>query len=169
MDAMEALRTRRSVRAFDPTPVPRTLIEQAVDAARLAASARNEQPWAFVAVTDQATVRELAAMTDHGRFMADAPACVAVLAADTKYYLEDGAAATQNLLVAAHALGLGACWIAGDKKPYAPKVAARLGAPEGGRLVALVALGYPGGPAGAPKKRALREVLHWERFGSTDA
>ena len=164
MDALEALRTRRSCRRFAAREVPRDLVEKVVDAGRLAATARNEQPWEFVVVTDAAARREIARMTDYGPFIADSPVCIAVLARDTKYYLEDGSAATQNLLVAAHALGLGSCWVAGDKKPYAPKVAARLGAPEGVRLVALVALGWPEGTLPNPSKRPLQEVIHWEKF-----
>jgi len=164
MDAIEALRTRRSCRQFSPRDVSRTQIEQIVDAGRLAASARNVQPWEFVVVTEEAARRRLATMTDTGRFIADAPVCIAVLAKETKYYLEDGSAATQNLLVAAHARGLGSCWVAGDKKPYAAQVAEALGAPEGVRLVALVAVGHPAGKVEGPGKRALADVLHWERF-----
>ena len=164
MDALEALRTRWSCRRFARRDVPRDLIRQVVDAGRLPATARNEQPWEFVVVADPETRREIADMTDYGPFIADAPVAIAVLAADTKYYLEDGAAATQNLLLAAHALGLGACWVAGDKKPYAPAVTARLGAPATMRLVALLALGYPEGPRRRPNKRSLEDVLHWEQF-----
>lgn len=100
---------------------------------------------------------------DYGRFIAEAPVCVAVLSRQTKYYLEDGSAATLNILLAAHAHGLGACWVAGDKKPYAAKVVQMVGAPEDYRLISLVSIGYP---AEEPKtgKRALREMLHWERF-----
>jgi nitroreductase len=164
MDALEALRTRRSCRRFAARDVPRDLVEKVVDAGRLAATARNDQPWEFVVVTDPAARREIAGMTDYGPFIADSPVCIAVLCTDTKYYLEDGSAATQNILLAAHALGLGACWVAGDKKPYAPKIAGLLGAPEGIRLVALVALGWPEGKLPTPPKRTLPEVLHWEKF-----
>jgi nitroreductase len=164
MDALEALRTRRSCRRFAARDVPRDLVEKVVDAGRLAATARNDQPWEFVVVTDPAARRKIAGMTDYGPFIADAPVCIAVLCKDTKYYLEDGSAATQNILVAAHALGLGACWVAGDKKPYAPKIARLLGAPESVRLVALVALGWPEGKLPNPPKRTLPEVLHWEKF-----
>jgi len=164
MDALEALRTRRSCRRFAARDVPRDLVEKVVDAGRLAATARNDQPWEFVVVTDPAARRKIAGMTDYGPFIADAPVCIAVLCKDTKYYLEDGSAATQNILLAAHALGLGACWVAGDKKPYAPKIAGLLGAPEGVRLVALVALGWPEGKLPNPPKRTLPEVLHWEKF-----
>ena len=164
MDALEALRTRRSRRTFSAKPVDRSLIEQIIDAGRLAATARNEQPWEFVVVTDAAARRDLAASTDHGPFIADAPVCIAVLSADTKYYLEDGSAATQNILVAAHALGLAACWVAGDKKPYAPRIVERLGAPADMKLVALVAVGRPAGDPPSPSKRPLADVLHWETF-----
>jgi nitroreductase len=164
MDALEALLTRRSCRKFAARDVPHDLLEKVVDAGRLAATARNEQPWEFVVVTDKAALRQIAAMTDHGPFIADSPACIAVLAKDTKYYLEDGSAATQNVLLAAHALGLGACWVAGDKKPYAPKIVEFLGAPPGVRLVALVALGWPEGALPNPRKRSLQEVVHWGKF-----
>jgi nitroreductase len=164
MDALEALRTRRSCRKFAAREVPRDLLEKVIDAGRLASTARNEQPWEFVVVTDASALRQLGGMTDHGHFIADSPACIAVLAKDTKYYLEDGSAATQNLLLAAHALGLGACWVAGDKKPYAPGIVEYLGAPAGMRLVALVALGWPEGALPSPTKRRLDDVLHWGKF-----
>jgi nitroreductase len=164
MDAIETLRTRRSCRKFAAREVARDLVEKVVDAARLAATARNEQPWEFVVVTDKAARRTIAGMTDYGPFIADAPVCIAVLVKDTKYYLEDGSAATQNALVAAHALGLGACWVAGDKKPYAPKIVQLLGGPADVRLVALVALGWAEGQLPNPSKRLLKEVIHWEKF-----
>jgi nitroreductase len=163
MDAIEALKTRRSVRTYRRDPVPREVVEDIVDCARLAASAINVQPWEFVAVTDGDTRREIAAATDYGPFIAEAPVCVAVLSQGTKYYLEDGSAATQNLLVAARAHGLGSCWVAGDKKPYAGEVLRILNAPSDLKLVSLVALGYADAPA-APDKRPLKDVLHWEQF-----
>jgi len=164
MDALDALRTRRSCRTFADREVDRGLVEQVVDAGRLAATARNEQPWEFVVLTDADARRRVASATDHGPFIADAPVCIVVLAAETKYYLEDASAATQNMLVAARALGLAACWVAGDKKPYARQIVQQVGAPEAMHLVAMVALGYPAGDLPEPEKRPLREVLHWDRF-----
>jgi nitroreductase len=163
MDALEALKTRRSVRAYQPHPVPRQILADLVDCARLAASAINIQPWEFVVVTADETRQAIAALTDHGKFIARAPACIAVLSRPLKYYLEDGSAATQNILLAAHAHGLGACWIAGDKKPYAGDIRRLLGAPEGFKLVSLVAVGYPG-ERPAKEKRALEDVLHWDTY-----
>lgn len=163
MDAIIALKTRRSVRSFENRPVARDIIEDIIDCGRLAASAINIQPWEFVVVTDSRLKRQIAETTDHGRFLAEAPVCVVVLSRDTKYHLEDGSAATQNILVAARAHGLGSCWIAGDKKPYAPDICRLVGAPDGYRLVSLVAIGYSQAE-GTKDKRPLKDVLHWERY-----
>jgi nitroreductase len=164
MDALEALKTRRSVRRYTKDPVPKEVLEDLVDCARFAATARNEQPWEFVVVTERARLGALAkTVGSNGPFIADAAACVVVLCHDTKYYLEDGSAAVQNLLVAARAHGLGSCWVAGDKKPYAPEVARSLGAPADVKLIALVPVGRP---AETPRavKRSRSAMLHWERF-----
>jgi nitroreductase len=163
MDALEALRTRRSVRKYKPTLVPKELVEQIVDCGRLAATARNVQPWEFVAVTDAAKRKRIAGITEFGKFIEHSPVCIVVLCQDTKYYLEDGCAALQNLLVAARALGLGTCWVAGDKKPYAPEIVKLVGAPDSCRLIGLVAMGYSDEKP-SPAKRTLKEVLHWETF-----
>lgn len=163
MDALEVLKTRRSVRQYTEEPVAREVVEDIVDCGRLAATARNEQLWEFVVVTDAKALADLASLTDHGPFIADASVCIVVLCQDGKYYIEDGSAATQNLLLAAHAHGLGSCWVAGDKKPYAEAVRQAVGAPEGYRLVSLVAVGHAAAPSHAPK-RPLADVIHWERF-----
>ena len=165
MDALEAMKTRRSVRKYEHRPVPRELLEEIVACGRMAATARNVQPWAFVVATEPARLKALAEATGvNGPFIADAGACVVVLCEETKYFLEDGSAAVQNLLVAARARGLGSCWIAGDKKPYAEAVRALVGAPASHRLIALVPVGWPAEQPQPPKK-PLADVLHWERFG----
>ncbi len=166
MDAIEALMTRRSIRHFSSREVPRDLIENVVDAGRMAATACNEQPWEFVVVTDAAVRAKLAELSIHGTFIAESPACIVVFSKMWDFFLEDCAAATQNILVAARALDLGTCWVAGDKKPTAPQIVALLGVPAGFRLVSLIALGYPDLESRLrnPPKRTLQEVLHWEKF-----
>lgn len=164
MEALEALLTRRSVRAFESRPLPRALLEQALAAARQAPTARNLQPWEFVVVTDPARLGRLAALADNGKFIAQAPACVAVLCRDTKYYLEDGVAAVMNLLLAVHAQGAAACWVAGDKKPYAGQVLDLLRAPREMKLIALVPCGFAARPATEPAKRPLAEMVHGDDF-----
>ncbi len=164
MDALEVLRERRSVRAYDATrPVTREQIETMVDCGRLAATARNVQPWEFIVVTDPDMRASIAAVATNGPFISDAPVCIAVVCQEGAYYLEDGCNATENLLLAAQALGLGSCWVAGDKKPYAGAVEDLLGVPKGHRLVSLVAVGHAAAVP-SPKKRLLSEVLHWEKY-----
>jgi len=164
MEALKAIAERHSTRAFASRSVPKEVLEQIIDAGRLAATARNVQPWEFVAVTDDGVRARLAQLAENGRFIAQAPACVALFCKETKYFVEDGSAATQNIMVAAAAFGVQSCWVAGDKKPYAEEVARLLRAPAGLRLMSLIPLGYASGPEPRAPKRPLEEVLHWQGF-----
>jgi nitroreductase len=163
MDALEALAKRRSVRKYRPGAVTREQLSQIVNMGRLAPTGRNEQPWEFVVVTERARLRRLAQLAEHGKFIPDAGACIVVLCRPTTYSIEDGSAAATQMLIAATALGLASCWIAGDKKAYAPQIVAECGAPAAYKLVALVAIGHAA-EAPDPPKRKLSEVLHWETF-----
>jgi nitroreductase len=164
METQQTLVSRRSIRRYKDQPIPAAVIEQIIEAARLAPSANNVQPWEFVVVTRQDVRERIAELADYGKFIAQAAACVVVFCKETKYYLEDGSAATQNILLSAWDKGLGSCWVAGDKKPYCKEISRLLGVPEGYKLVSMVALGYPLGTHTPHKKRKLRKVLHWEKF-----
>ncbi|MCC6443458.1 MAG: nitroreductase family protein [Armatimonadetes bacterium] len=163
MDAIEMLKTRRSVRAYRDKPVAKEILEDIIDCARLAPSANNGQPWEFVVVTDPETRRQIADLTAWGKFIATAPACIVVFCKASHFYVEDGAATTENILLAARAHGLGSCWVAGDKTDYGDKIARLLGAPEEMKPISFLAVGYP---AEEPvrEKRPLESVLHWEKF-----
>lgn len=168
MDAMDAIASRRSVRRFKGDPVAPDLLRRIVDAGRLAPTAHNDQPWEFVVVTDPTRRERIAQIADYGKFIAEAAACIITFAKPTRYYVEDGSAATTNMLLAAAALGLGGCWVAGDKKPYAGQIASLCGAPADLKLVSLIAIGYAAENP-SQSKRALDDVLHWERFGPSSA
>ena len=163
MDAIECLKTRRCIRAYTAKPVARDVIEDIIDCGRLAATARNEQPWEFVVVTERETLRRIADLAEFGKFIAHAAACVVVLCQDAQQSLEDGCNASQNMLLAATAHGLGACWVAGEGKPYAEAVGKEVGAPSGYKVVSLIPIGHPAESPHKPK-RTLAEVLHWEKF-----
>ena len=77
MDAIECIKTRRSVRSYEDKDIPRPVIEDIIDCARLAPTARNEQPWEFVVVTNKDKLKEIADATDHGPFIAESAASVA--------------------------------------------------------------------------------------------
>lgn len=164
MDAFEAIRRRCSVREFAAGALSRETIEKIVDCGRRAPTARKEEPWEFVVVTDRTALGALAAATDHGTFMREASCAIIVVCRQTKYYLEDGCAATENILLAATALGLGACWVAGDKKPYCAAVLELCGAPSAYRLVSIVAIGHPARLQEQTGRRPLADLIHWERY-----
>lgn len=164
MQVQEALKKRRSIRSYNSKPIPPELLEELIDCARLAPSARNIQPWQFVVITEREALGILGSSTDTGRFIAGSSCCIAILCLDTKYYLEDGCAATENILIAAMSLGLAGCWVAGDKKPYCDKVKELLGVPQEYKLVSLIPLGYSESQPPMPAKKALKEVLHWEKW-----
>jgi nitroreductase len=164
MDTIDAIKARHSIRQFSDKSVSKEAIEKIVDCGRLAPTARKVEPWEFIVVTAKDALAKMGQLADHGQFIRDAACAIAVCCADTKYYLEDGCAATENILVAAASLGVGSCWVAGDKKPYAPAVLELLGVPLEMKLVSIIALGYPAKDALPLHKRPLKDVLHWEHF-----
>ncbi|MBN1688222.1 MAG: nitroreductase family protein [Candidatus Omnitrophica bacterium] len=164
METLDAIEKRVSVRSFQPAPVGKEDLEKLVDSGRRAPSARAIEPWEFVVVTERPMLSKLGQIADTGGFIAEAGACIAVFCKATKYYLEDGSAATENILLAATALGLSTCWVAGDKKPYAPEIEKLLGVPADVKLISLIAVGVGAKKTKQVKNRSLKEVLHWEKY-----
>ncbi len=164
MDTFQAITSRTSVREYTDKAVPRPLLEKLVDAGRMAPSARAVEPWEFVVITDRAKIDKIAAIAPNGKFLDSAQAAIIVICAETKYFIEDGCAATENILLQAVDLGLGACWVAGDKKPYAEKVLMMFNAPAGTKLVSIISIGWPKQKPSHRRNRPLKDVLHWEGF-----
>ena len=164
MDIFETFKNRVSVREYSDKPVEKEKLEKMVDAGRLAPTARGEQPWEFIVVTKTEKIKELANITDHGKFMTGAAASIVIFCKDTKYYLEDGCAATENVLLAAAAQGIASCWVAGDKKEYGAKIAEAVNVPQSFKLISILSLGYPKVKPEPHQKRPLKEVIHWEEF-----
>ena len=164
METFNAISKRASVRDYQKKTIPKNLLEQLVDAGRRAPSARAVEPWEFIVVTQKEMLQKLGAMISTGRFIADAGACIAIFSKETKYYLEDGCAATENILIAAADLSLGCCWVAGDKKDYCPDVVQILGVPENIKLISLISIGWPTTNVTQSKTRSLQDVIHWEKY-----
>jgi nitroreductase len=162
-NALEVMKSRRSIRTYADRPVERAIIEEIVDCARLAPTAMNDQPWDFVVVTGKEALQSIPPMLGHAAFIANSAFAVLVLSRDTNYAVEDCSAATENLLLAGEAFGLGSCWVAGTKQAYGPVVAKAFGAPEDRQLIAIVSFGYPAEEV-TMEKRPLADVLHWEKF-----
>jgi nitroreductase len=169
MEIMEALRTRRSIRKFEDRPVPEEMTRDILDAAMMAPSAGNAQPWQFVVVDDRAVLDRVADIHPHVKMVLQAPLGILVCGDLSKekypgYWVQDCAAAMENLLLAAHGLGLGGVWT--GIYPMEDRVAAfrkLLKLPEH-----VVPLGFAplGWPAQAPKSesRYLEERIHHNTY-----
>lgn len=152
MDALEAIRTRRSIRQFLDRPVPAEWIEQVVAAAMCAPSACNQQPWQFVVIDDRKLLREVPGINPHASMAAQAPAAILVCGDSTLetipgYWTIDCSAAVENLLLAAHSLGLGAVWT--GIYPQQDRIEGfrrLLGLPKHVTPHSLIPLGYPAQP-----------------------
>lgn len=157
MDVLEAIKSRRSIRKYKRDAVPQDLVLKVLEAGRWAPSAGNSQPWEFIVLRNEEVKKRVADATTHGKFLKEAPIGIAVVI-DPKastHPVEDGAAATQNILLAAHALGLGACWIGSHGSVYEEKVKKILGIPQGKRLLSLISIGFPAeSPSGFRKELA---------------
>lgn len=164
METFDAITKRVSMRQYRSDPVEKAILEKLVDAGRRAPTGRRVEPWEFIVVTNNETREKLSQIAEHGPFIKDAACCIAVYCKDTKYYLEDGCAATENILLAATNLGLGTCWVAGDKKPYAIEVSRLLEVPQDYKLVSLISIGWPGREKSQIRNREVKDVIHWEKF-----
>ena len=161
MEALEAIRKRRSVRKFTGEIISREDLEKIVDAGRLAASGSNRQPWEFVVVTDKEMISQLTVV---GKWMEKAGAIIAVvLDPYSRWWVEDGSAAIENMLIASTALGYGSCWVEGDSLPREEEFKTLLGVPKGKRLLSLVPIGVPE-EWPTIEKRSLESVLHWQVY-----
>lgn len=164
MDTFDCIAKRASVREYKDKTIDKALIAKIIDAGRRAPSARAVEPWEFVVIENKETLSKLSQLAPNGNFLKDAACCVAIFCKQTKYYLEDGCAATENVLLAAADLGLGACWVAGDKKDYVGDVGKLLGASGDLKLISLISLGWPKEAKQQKKNRTTNDVLHWESF-----
>jgi nitroreductase len=158
------IKCRHSVRKFKPDPIEENILKDILECARLAPTAMNEQPWLFGVITGKETLAQIAALTDHGKFIAGAVACFAVFGEKkAKYYLEDCCAATENIIIALQAYGIGSCWVAGEKKDYAEAVRKALEVPDGYTLVSLVPAGYPE-DISLQKKKDIGKLSFFEKY-----
>ncbi len=164
METFKAIALRASVREYTDEPVEKELLEKLVDSGRMAPSARAVEPWEFIVITDKTKIGDIASIAPNGKFLVSAQAAIIVICADTKYFIEDGCAATENILLRAADLGLGACWIAGNQKPYVQDVLRIFNAPAESKLVSIISIGWPKQNPSQHKSRSLKDVLHWESF-----
>ena len=155
-DAYQVILTRASVRSFLDKPVSDETVELLLKAAMAAPSAKNQQPWSFLVIRDRELLERLGESLPNARMTATAPLAVAICGVLNKalpgeareYWIQDAAAATENFLLAAHALGLGAVWT--GVHPISERIRIlkdALKLPDGVEPFCLIPFGYPAAPA----------------------
>ncbi len=170
-DFIEIIFGRRSIRAYKDKPVDDATVEQILEAAMAAPSAVAKDPWRFIVVREKATLQRISDGLPNGKMLAKAPiglvVCGDINAAhgnELSYMLQDCSAAIQNLLLATHVNGLGACWL--GVHPRMERVAHIQNVfqlPENIIPIASIAIGYPDEQK-EPRTRYKEQYVHYERW-----
>lgn len=173
MDAIKCINTRRSIRKYKKEKIPAKIIKQLIIAGMNAPSSFNSQPWVFITIIKKETMEKIASVkSQRSQFLKTAPLLIGCCFDELKskspaHDLENVAVAVENILLAAHALGLGACYIGGfdPKYPEIEKsISKALKLPKNIKIVCLISIGYPDE---LPKKKNMRkisEVLRKEHY-----
>jgi nitroreductase len=165
MDCLEAIRTRRSIRAFTQEQVPDEQLRKIIEAGMYAPSAGNQQPWQFVVITDKNILKKVPDIHPYATMVPEVSVAILVCG-DTSlekfkgYWVQDCSAAVQNMLLAAHSLGLGAVWT--GIHPMQDRVGGfqkLCKLPDSIVPLALVPLGYPAQKPGTAQ-RFKEERIH---------
>jgi len=169
MDAMDAIFTRRSIRKYTKQPVPDQLIKELLKAAMSAPSAHNEQPWHFIVIRDRHILDEIPKFHPYSRMLKEAPVAILVcgdeqLEKSKGRWPQDCSAATQNILIAAQAKGLGAVWLGiypDDERVN--DIRKLLSIPKHVIPLSLVSIGYPAEHK-PPANRYKAERVHYDQW-----
>ena len=173
MDFYDVLKTRRSIRSYEPDPIPEVVVDRILEAVRIAPSGSNRQPWKFIMVDDKELRDRLASQCGKQAFIAEAPTIVVACGYDIKYnrggymgemsMIMDVTIAFTHLILAARAEGLGTCWIGSFNNDELKKM---LGVPEKFNVVAVTPLGYPEHEKFSPPgpRKPLKEIMSTNEF-----
>lgn len=171
---LNAIKKRRNIMRFDSTPIEEEKINALLEAGRWAPSWANTQPWKFIVIKDKALKEHCTATTPSvfTKGVKEAPVCIAVVVdtrVDPYHYAEDGAAAAQNMALAAQSLGLCSGWIGvidvkAHKDSTESKVKQALKLPENYRVVAIIPVGYSSAAVPEPIRKSLDEIVCQDRF-----
>lgn len=162
---------RRSIRLYSPAAVSEAAVQKLLEAAMAAPSAAAKDPWRFVVVRDRRTLTEIAAALPNGQMIAGAALGIAVCGdlqaahdQQLSYLLQDCSAAIENLLLCAHVLGLGACWLGvHPREQRMNSLKQILALPASVVPVACISIGYPA-EAKEPRTRFNRDYVHLEKW-----
>lgn len=185
MDCLQAIESRRSVRKFKEQEVSDEILMKILNAGRLAPTGGNMQPWEFIVVREKEAIEKIVETTYIGfkkessnrqNWIKTAPVLIVVCCdykrtvarygeAGKKIAFVDTAAAIENMILSAVALGLGSCWVCGYDEKELSKL---LSIPESVELAAVLPLGYPESVPSSPNKFSLEEIIHYGEYGNMD-
>ncbi len=166
MDVSHAIATRRSIRNYKKdAEIPREDLLRILEAARLAPSAGNRQPWSFVVVKDTETKRKVAEACNHQAFVGDASVIVVAFGdpAVSRWYAQDPMIAVEHIALEAVELGYGTCWIGAFNEDELKKI---LSAPQNLRLVCAMSIGVPMDMPSPRERKKVGEVFSLNAYGN---
>jgi nitroreductase len=167
MDTMEAIFTRRSIRRYTEKPVSDEVLKELLEAAMYAPSAGNQQPWSFVVINDRGILDEIPKFHPYAQMLKGAPVAILVCCDSSlqrgDYGVQDCSAATQNILLAAHAKGLGSVWLGVYPRQGVKDIQKLLNLPEKIIPMSLVSIGYPAEQKSRPD-RYCADRVHYNRW-----
>ncbi|MFA5033400.1 MAG: nitroreductase family protein [bacterium] len=169
MDVSQAIKERRSVRAYNSKEIPEEALNKLLESARLAPSASNRQQWKFIVVRDKDTRKALSNAASNQKFIADAPVVIAAVSTNPERimscavpaYAVDLAIAVDHITLQATALGLGSCWIGAFSQEEVKKI---LNVPDEYKVVSLLPVGYPSDSPVPKSRKLLNEIISYETF-----
>jgi nitroreductase len=171
MEIYEAIRERTSIRSYKADAVEDEKIERIIDAARMAPSGKNGQPWTFVVVTNEETRRKLVPACKNQAFVGEAPVVIVACGHEEMAYQKMGGywnsmpvdigIALEHLMLAAASEGLGTCWIGAFIEERVREI---LGVPDDVKVVALTPVGYPATEKTHRPRKSISEIVMREKW-----
>jgi len=164
MEFFEVVRKRRSLRSYQKVNIPKEDIIKILEAGILAPSGKNIQPFEFIVIDNEEIIEKLGEIAS---FIKDASVVIGIIAepSQSKYWLEDISATTENMLLAIEDLGYASCWIEGyllPKEEWAKKI---LGIPENKRFIIILPIGKPYQIPQQKEKKKISEITHYNKYG----
>ncbi len=171
MNIYEAIQKRRSIRRYKPDTIPEDKLNRLLEAARLAPSGKNGQPWRFIIVKDKTMRDALIPACRNQAFIAGAPVVIVACAREEESYQKQGGymkswsidigIALEHLILAAAAEGLGTCWIGAFEES---KIRQALNIPTDLRIVALTPVGYPAEEPTPKPRKPFNEIIFYDQL-----
>ena len=173
LSVLDVIKARGSIRSYKDKPISKQALLDILEAARMAQSADNRQPWEFIVVTHQAIRKKLVQAAGNQSFVGEAAAVLVSLANPERSasvgpfegFLIDLAIAIENMVLTAWDLGIGSCWIGAYNEQ---KVKELFNVPRNLRVMSLLTLGYPDEKARPKYRKDLNEIVHYQKYGQKE-